>query len=78
MVLPSARPELVVAALLYLVSAHRARPCPALASCIARHFAMLAHHPDAHRMIREVASASVQTWTTAADMGQRSLKTALH
>ena len=75
---PSSRPELVVAALLYLVSAHRPRPCPALASCLACHFAILADHPDAHRMIREVASASVQTWTTAANMGQRSLETALH
>jgi hypothetical protein len=60
------RPELVLAALLYLVTAYRRRQCPGIASCIARHFACLARHPEAHRLIREIAAASAAEWEVAA------------
>lgn len=63
---PYTRPELVLAALLYLITAYRRRACPGLASCIARHFSYLARHPGAHRLIREVAAASADDWQAAA------------
>jgi hypothetical protein len=66
---PDNRPELVVAALLYLVTAYRRRQCPGIASCIARHFACLARHPEAHRLIREIAAVSAAEWEAAACPG---------
>ena len=58
--------DTVVAALLYLVTAYYRRPCPALAACIARHFACLAGHPSAARVLSDVARGSVYMWETAA------------
>lgn len=66
--LHSTRPEIVVAALLYLVTAYRRSCCPGLAACIARHFQYLAQHPDAHRVIREIAGAATGEWEAAARM----------
>jgi len=60
------RPEIILAALLYLVTAYRRRPCPGLAACIARHFQCLAHHPRADRVVCEVAAASTAEWEAAA------------
>jgi hypothetical protein len=58
--------DTIVAALLYLVTACYPRPCPALAACFARHFACFAGHPDAARVLRDVARGSVCMWETAA------------
>lgn len=58
--------DTMVAALLYLVTAYYRRPCPALAACIARHFACLARHPGAARVLGDVARSSVCVWETAA------------
>ena len=58
--------DTIVAALLYLVTAYYRRPCPALAACIARHFACLARHPRAARVVSDVARHSVSAWETAA------------
>jgi hypothetical protein len=66
--LHSTHTEVVVAALLYLVTAYRRCCCPGLAACIARHFQYLAQHPDAHHVIREVAGAATAEWEAAACM----------
>ena len=60
------RPEIVLAALLHLLTAYPRGCCPSVASCIARHFAYLARHPSAHRLIREVSAAAVVEWENAA------------
>ena len=60
------RPETIVAALLYLVTAYHRRPCPGLAACIARHFDCLARHPKADRLLSDVALASTAAWQSAA------------
>ena len=60
------RPELILAALLYLVTAYRRARCPGLASCIARHFDCLARHPETHRVVREIAFSSASEWQAAA------------
>ncbi|HYC44414.1 MAG TPA: hypothetical protein VED01_02920 [Burkholderiales bacterium] len=60
------RPDVILAALLYLLTAYRSRPCPGLASCIARHFSYLAQHPRADRLVCDVAAASVAEWENAA------------
>ena len=49
-----------------VVTAYRKNRCPGLAACIARHFQFLAGHPDAHRIIRQVAAASSAEWEAAA------------
>jgi hypothetical protein len=60
------RPETIVAALLYLVTAYHRRPCPGLAACIARHFDCLARHPKASRLLSDVALASTAEWQSTA------------
>ena len=59
------RPDVIVAALLYLVTAYQRNRCPGLAACIARHFQCLATHPRAGRVICDVASASIAAWDGA-------------
>ena len=59
------RPETIVAALLYLLTAYHRRPCPGLAACIARHFDCLARHPQASRLLSDVALASTAAWEPA-------------
>jgi hypothetical protein len=66
MATPNTRPELILAALLYLLTAYRRRPCPGLAACIARHFEYLARHPKADRVVCDVAAASSVEWEAAA------------
>ena len=64
------RPEVIVAALLYLITAYRKNRCPSLASCIAQHFAWLSRHPHADHVLRDVAASSIQDWSTAAREGR--------
>lgn len=59
------RPEVILAALLYLITAYRRNPCPGLAACIARHFHHLARHPRADRVVCDVAAASTAEWEAA-------------
>jgi hypothetical protein len=66
MVQNETRPEIILAALLYLVTAYQRRPCPGLAACIARHFQCLARHPRVDRVVCEVAAASMAEWEAAA------------
>ena len=60
------RPEIVVGALLHLVTAYRNNRCPGVAACIARHFRFLAAHPDADRIVRDIAAAATAEWEAAA------------
>jgi hypothetical protein len=60
------RPEVIVAALLYLMTAYRRTRCPCLASCIARHFEHLAQHEKTDRVIRQIAAATKDEWEAAA------------
>lgn len=66
MAAPDSRPEVILAALLYLLTAYRRRPCPGLAACIARHFQYLARDSRADRVICDVAAASSLEWEAAA------------
>ena len=63
---PDTRPDTLIAALLYLVTAYHRRPCPGLAACIARHFDCLARHPKADRLLSDVALASTRAWQAPA------------
>ena len=63
---PDSRQEVILAALLYLLTAYRRRPCPGLAACIARHFDYLARHPRSSRVVSEVAAKSSTEWDAAA------------
>jgi hypothetical protein len=56
------RPEIILAALLYLITAYHRNPCPRLAACIARHLHYIACHPDADQVIADVAAASISEW----------------
>ena len=60
------RPEVLVATLLYLITAYRRSKCPALAACITRHFEYLAAHPTADRVLVDIAVASRAEWESAA------------
>jgi hypothetical protein len=66
MVPTDTRPEIILAALLYLLTAYQRRPCAGLAACIARHFHSLSQHPGANRLIADVAAASTAEWEAAA------------
>ncbi len=72
------RPDVLIAALLYLVTAYHRSPCPGLAACIARHFDCLAHHPKAGRLLSDVALASSSAWDTSARTGVNPTLQGLH
>ena len=59
------RPEVILAALLYLITAYHRSPSRDLAACIARHFRYLAQHPRADRLVCDVAAASTAEWEAA-------------
>lgn len=73
--LQSTRPEVLTAALLYLLNAYRRNRCPSLAACIARHFYDLARHPRADRVLCDIAAASIAEWKAAAREPQEKLAT---
>jgi hypothetical protein len=60
------RPAVVVAALLYLITAYQRTPCPCVALCIVRHLECLAGHEAADPVIRQICSAARETWSQAA------------
>lgn len=60
------RPEVILAALLYLMTAYRRTRCPCLASCIAQHFEYLARHEKTDRVIRQIAAATKDEWEAVA------------
>ena len=60
------RPDVLVAALLHLITAYRRSRCPGLAACIARQLECLAAHAKADRALTDIAAASMTEWETAA------------
>ena len=64
------RPALILAALLYLVTAYQRTPCPCVALCIVRHLECLAMHERADPVIRQICDAVRETWMKVAVGGQ--------
>jgi len=62
----NSRPELLVAATLYLMTHYMRTGCPRLALCISRHMQCLAAHAEADPKIRDVCSALHGAWDHAA------------
>jgi hypothetical protein len=60
------RPETVLGAVLYLMTAYHRSRCPRIAACIAAHLDCLAAHPHADRIIREVCAGMRDEWYGAA------------
>lgn len=54
--------DTLLGALLYLMNAYQRRPCRCLASCIAQHCRHLSAHPDAGRVVRQVAGGMASQW----------------
>jgi len=63
----SSRPEMVAAALIYLMTHYARTGCPRLALCVARHMQCLATHPDAAPVLRDTCAALHGTWCGAAN-----------
>lgn len=61
----ASRPEIVISALIYLMSSYRRTPCPRLAQCVAGHLECLSRHPGADPVIREVCAGMVDEWRGA-------------
>ena len=57
--------ESITAALIYLMTHHARTGCPRLAVCVSRHMQILALHPDAAPVVREVCAALHGAWTAA-------------
>jgi hypothetical protein len=69
------RPEIVVAALIYLMTHYARTGCPRLALCISRHMQCLSLHPDAPLVLRDMCASLHGAWGNAAHIesseGQR-------
>jgi hypothetical protein len=63
---PNPRVEIVLGALLYLMTAYRRKPCARIAGCVARHLERLAGHPDADPAIRELCAEMYDEWRSSA------------
>lgn len=63
---PPTRPEMLVVAVLYLMTHHARTGCPRLAACISRHLQCLCAHPDADPTIREICASLHGAWTEKA------------
>jgi hypothetical protein len=61
-----ARPDLLVAATLYLMTHYMRTGCPRLALCISRHMQCLAVHGEADPKIRDICAALHGVWGEAA------------
>ncbi|MGH8655850.1 MAG: hypothetical protein ACREYE_28365 [Gammaproteobacteria bacterium] len=64
---PLAQPPLdvLLAALCYLMSRYAANRCPALAEAVARHFMMLARHPDCRsEVLANMGQRLARYWET--------------
>jgi hypothetical protein len=60
------RPAVIIAALLYLITAYQRTPCPCVALCIVRHLECLTVHEAADPVIRQICSAVRETWARIA------------
>ena len=61
----SSRPEMVAAALIYLMTHYARTGCPRLALCVSRHMQCLATHPDAAPVVRDICGALHGAWSEA-------------
>jgi len=68
------RAEILVAALLYLMTQYARTGCPRLAVCVSRHLQCLALHPEAGAVVRDTCAALHGAWGRAPE----SLPEALH
>ena len=60
------RPAVIIAALLYLITAYQRTPCPCVALCVVRHLECLAAHAEADPVIRQICGAVRETWARMA------------
>jgi hypothetical protein len=61
------RAEILMAALLYLMTQYARTGCPRLAGYVSRHLQCLALHPDAGTGVRDTCAALHGAWTLAAE-----------
>lgn len=72
------RPELLVAATLFLMTHYLRTGCPRLALCVSRHMQCLAAHGDADPKIRDICAALHGAWQLAAGQTQASAPESTH
>jgi len=60
------RPEILVAAVIYLLTHYARTGCPRLAVCISRHMQCLATHPAAPAVVRDTCAGLHGAWSEAA------------
>lgn len=60
------RQEVLVAALLYLMTQYTRTGCPHVAVCVSRHLQCLALHPRASAAVRDTCAALHGAWTARA------------
>ena len=66
------RPEVLAAALIYLMTHYARTGCPRLALCVSRHMQCLALHPDAPPLVRDTCAGLRGAWQQAANETQES------
>lgn len=64
------RAETIAAALIYLMTHYCRTGCPRLAVCISRHMQILALHPDAPKVVRDMCASLHGPWSQAAQLKQ--------
>lgn len=57
--------ERLMAATLFLMTQHARCGCPRLACIVGRHLSLLAKHPAAGRLVRDMAGRLAPTWRPA-------------
>jgi len=65
----TSRPEVLAAALIYLMTHYVRTGCPRLALCVSRHMQCLAVHPDASPLVRDTCAGLHGAWQRAATAG---------
>lgn len=61
----ASRPEILLGALIYLMSTYQRKACPRLACSIASHLDCLAAHPHVDPVIRNVCAGITDEWRHA-------------
>lgn len=66
---PSAtRPETVLGAALYLMTAYQRTRCPRLAACVSAHLDCIAAHPQVTPVLRDLCESLRSDWRTIAGL----------
>lgn len=65
--LQSTRPEILLAAVIYLMTHYARTGCPGLAMCVSRHLQCLCAHPEVDPVIRDICASVHGAWTRAAE-----------